>query len=189
MGIRTSWSGYKSQESPQTYRNKKTLLHGKAVTDNGDITELMHQYFCEIGTKLRSKIPNKGNDFIKYLPPAVVNSFILIPLCEDDVTREIKNMNPRKATGHDGISIKVLQLCHDIFAFNLTNQWYENKLCFVSNENKPVSPNFTEIATKVMTIQRVCSDKYLGVVLDEKLRWNEHVESVCQTLTKYLWYI
>ena len=80
----------------------------------------MNQYFCEIGSKLKSKIPNKGNDYIKYLPPAVVNSFSLTPLCEEDATREIKNMNPRKATGHDGISIKILQLCPDIFAFNLT---------------------------------------------------------------------
>ena len=52
-------------------------------------------------------------------------------------------------------------------------------------KNKPVPQNFTEIVTEVMTIQRVCSAKYLGVVLDEKLRWHEHVESVCQTLTKY----
>ena len=52
-------------------------------------------------------------------------------------------------------------------------------------KNKPVPQDFTEIATEVMTIQRVCSAKYLGVVLDEKLRWHEQVESVCQTLTKY----
>ena len=34
-------------------------------------------------------------------------------------------------------------------------------------KNKPVPQNLTEIATEVMTIQRVCSAKYLGVVLDE----------------------
>ena len=42
-----------------------------------------------------------------------------------------------------------------------------------------------EMVTEVMTVHRVCSAKYLGVVLDEKLRWHEHLESVCQTLTKY----
>ena len=103
----------------QTIINKH-LLDGKAVTDNGDISEVMNQYFCEIGSKLKSKIPSKGNDYIKYIPLAVVNSFFLTPLCEEDVTREIKNMNPRKATGHDGISIKILQLCPDMFASNLT---------------------------------------------------------------------
>ena len=57
----------------------KLLLDGKAVTDNGDIAEVMNQYFCEIGSKLKSKIPSKGNDYIKYLPPAVVNSFFFTP--------------------------------------------------------------------------------------------------------------
>ena len=34
-------------------------------------------------------------------------------------------------------------------------------------KNKPVPQNFTEIATEVMTIQRVCSAKHPGVVLME----------------------
>ena len=46
----------------------KPLLDGKEVTGNGD-------FASEIGSKLKSKIPNKGNDKFKYLPPAVVNSF------------------------------------------------------------------------------------------------------------------
>ena len=33
----------------QTVINK-LLLDGKAVTDNGDIVEIMNQYFCEIGS-------------------------------------------------------------------------------------------------------------------------------------------
>ena len=35
-------------------------------------------------------------------------------------------------------------------------------------KNTPTPHNFTEIATEVMTIQKVCSVKYLGVVLDKK---------------------
>ena len=43
---------------------------------SGDITEVMNQYFCEIGSKLKSKIPIKGNDFIEYPPPPCSCKFI-----------------------------------------------------------------------------------------------------------------
>ena len=51
--------------------------------------------------------------------------------------------------------------------------------------NKPVPNNLTEIITTEMTIQRVNEIKYLGLVLDEKLNWNEHVQSICNSLLKY----
>ena len=99
----------------QTMINK-LLLNGKAVTDNGDIAEVMNQCFCEIGSKLKSKIPSKGNDYIKYLPPAVVNSFFLTPLCEEDVTREIKKYESKKSHGtwwnqHKDIAIMPWYIC------------------------------------------------------------------------------
>ena len=36
-----------------------------------------------------------------------------------------------------------------------------------------------------MKIKRVSSAKYLGLIIDEKLNWDEHVISVCQSLIKY----
>ena len=51
--------------------------------------------------------------------------------------------------------------------------------------NKPVPDGFTEIATTHMTIKRATEMKYLGLVLDGKLNYNEHVQSICNSLLKY----
>ena len=42
-----------------------------------------------------------------------------------------------------------------------------------------------EIVTSDMTIKRVKSFQYLGLTLDETLRFNEHVECLGKSLIKY----
>ena len=51
--------------------------------------------------------------------------------------------------------------------------------------NKPTPNNLTEIVTTQATIKRVTEIKYLGLVLDEKLIYNEHVQSISNSLIKY----
>ena len=52
-------------------------------------------------------------------------------------------------------------------------------------KNKPVPKNFTCIQTDVMQITRVKSVQYLGISLDEKLYWHDHVDQICASLVKY----
>ena len=52
-------------------------------------------------------------------------------------------------------------------------------------KNKPIPRNFTCIQTEVMQINRVESVQYLGMLLDEKLYWHEHVDQICASLVKY----
>ena len=51
--------------------------------------------------------------------------------------------------------------------------------------NKPVPDGFTEITTTHMTIKQATEMKYLGLFRDEKLTYNEHVQSICNSLLKY----
>ena len=51
--------------------------------------------------------------------------------------------------------------------------------------NKPIPNNLTEIVTTQASIKRVTEIKYLGLVLDEKLNYNEHVQSISNPLIKY----
>ena len=47
-------------------------------------------------------------------------------------------------------------------------------------------PNdFDSIRTDHMTINRAKIVNYLGLVIDENLHWNAHVDSVCASLVKY----
>ena len=45
--------------------------------------------------------------------------------------------------------------------------------------------NLKEIVTDEISIERVTNIKYLGVLIDEKLNWNLHVNFVCDSLVKF----
>ena len=62
-----------------------------------------------------------------------------------------------------------------------------SKTCFVIfyAKNKNKHNEFKELEVPNITIHRVHSTKYLGVILDDKLNWQEHVKSVCKSLLKY----
>ena len=49
-------------------------------------------------------------------------------------------------------------------------------------KNKPVPNNFGSIQTEHMTIRRVKTVNYLGLVIDENLYWNAHVDYICAAL-------
>ena len=51
--------------------------------------------------------------------------------------------------------------------------------------NQPIPNNLTEIVTTQATIKRVTEIKYLWLVLYEKLNYNEHVQSISNSLIKY----
>ena len=51
-------------------------------------------------------------------------------------------------------------------------------------KNKPILRNFTCIQTEVMQINRVESVQYLGMLLDEKLFWHEHVDQIFASIVK-----
>ena len=60
----------------------------------------------------------------------------------------------------------------------------KNSFVLFHLKNKPIPRNFTCIQTEVMQINRVESVQYLGMLLDEKLYWHEHVYKICASLVK-----
>ena len=79
--------------------------------------------------------------------------------------------------------------------FNDLYMWcIRNKLTTNNNEtnfklfhtiNKPIPPSLIEIVTNNMTIYRKKSFQYLGLTLDETLRFNDHVDFLSTSLIKY----
>ena len=61
-----------------------------------------------------------------------------------------------------------------------------DKTCFIlfHTKNKPVPWKLLNIDFDGIFIQRVTYTKYLGFVIDEKLKWHEHVDYVCSSLIK-----
>ena len=53
------------------------------------------------------------------------------------------------------------------------------------NKSKPIPENFDCIKTENMPIKRAQMVQYLGLIVDENLHWNAHVDYVCMSLVKF----
>ena len=83
------------------------------------------------------------------------------------------------------VKVKIQQLFKWCICNKLTINIDKTYFVLFHTINKPVPDGFTEIATTHMTIKRATEMKYLGLVLDEKLNYNEHVQAICNSLLKY----
>ena len=102
-------------------RIDKILYNGSVYFESKDIATKMNDHFCTIGPKLKQKLPEcEENSYKKFLLPNIMNSFYLNDVLFEEVYKEIEKLNPRKSTGPDGIGIKIVKLCPEIFAYNLT---------------------------------------------------------------------
>ena len=68
---------------------------------------------------------------------------------------------------------------------NLTINY--SKTCFIifHTGNKKIPAVLDDIQINDISIKRVKSAKYLGIIFDEKLNWSDHVSHVCKSLLKY----
>ena len=73
------------------------------------------------------------------------------------------------------VKVKIQQLFKWCICNKLTINIDKTYFALFHIVNKPVPNGFTEIATTRMTIERAAGMIYLGLVLDEKLNYNEHV--------------
>ena len=103
----------------QTSINK--IFHqDKYITDTHDIANIMNTYFCEVGKKLQENMPKSGYAYRQYLPDRIESTFYLTPTTTNEILVEIRKLNPRKSCGPDNIGGKIVKLCPDIFAENLS---------------------------------------------------------------------
>ena len=99
----------------------KLLYDGNIITDDKLISDSMNSYFCNIDIQLQQLMPKCGKAYIGYLPDRINNTFFLTPTDKEELKKkEIKKLNPRKSSGSDNIGARLIQLCPDIFADNLT---------------------------------------------------------------------
>ena len=66
--------------------------------------------------------------------------------------------------------------------------YYNKYNQLILNPSKSLTiPNLIEIITlnELTSIERNCSTKFLGVILNEKLNWNEHIEVACSQIILY----
>ena len=67
-----------------------------------------NNYFANVGATLASKMPDHGEDFSEYMPPANECSLFFTSASENDIKRVIANLND-EAPGKDGVTAKTLK--------------------------------------------------------------------------------
>ena len=117
---------YDLSSIPENTRNELLYPKWDVMDRSPQMTRLfsnhMNIFFCNIGKQLQSGIPNYGDDYKRYLPQTVNKTLFLTPEHYDELIKEIKSLNPKKSSGPDNISAKIINLCppKNIFAENLT---------------------------------------------------------------------
>ena len=120
----------------QKHRHISKLIIGNNTVENSkEISNEMNRYFCTIGSKLASDLPN-GNCFSSYLKNKVTHTMFLSPIEEMEIQSEITKLNNRKSPGPDNLSPKILKACEpelrkpltDIFNYSFETATYPSKL-------------------------------------------------------------
>ena len=161
----------------------KLFVNGKVVTDKKEIPTVLNKYFCNIGKNLQRELNVNDDDdsFKRYLPAPRIDSFYLRPTTTDEILLEIQKLNPKKATGPDGISAKILQLCPEIFAVNLTKIY--NKA--IANAEYPTLMKISKVISLFKKGEKHNPGNYRPISLLSC--FNKILEKiVCKQLTKYL---
>ena len=83
------------------------------------------------------------------------------------------------------VKVKIQQLFKWCICNKLTINIDKTYFVLFHTVDKPVPDGFTEIATTHMTIKRATEMRYLGLVLDDKLNYNELIQSICNLSLKY----
>ena len=95
---------------------------GEKTTKSDEIRNLLNTYFSEIGQKLAQKYENSTTKVTKHKRSCTslithnIPSFYIKPITIDEIIKHIKQLNPSKSTGPDGIPIKYLIMSVTVIA-------------------------------------------------------------------------
>ena len=96
---------------PFEFEKGSSITHitvdGKSVTDKPSVVRHFNDFFSTIGAKLASKF---NSSHFSILSPRVVHDFCFVKVDGECVLKQLKNINPAKATGLDGIDTRLLKL-------------------------------------------------------------------------------
>ncbi len=93
----------------------KLNVDGAEITNSKQICEVFNEYFCDIAGNIVKTIPKSKVEYGTYMPERGKNSMFMKPVNKEEMLRVIEAMNPRKASGYDEISVKLIQdSCYEL---------------------------------------------------------------------------
>ena len=80
------------------------------ITDKREIVNRFNEYFVNVEANLAKKITANTNlSFKSYLKGNYMDSMLLTPVCEQEIKKELENLDSSKSCGHDNIMPKVVK--------------------------------------------------------------------------------
>ena len=95
---------------------QKLVINGEDITDHHEISNNLNRYFCEVGKVIHDSIQATDKHFTQYMKNKINEVFFLSPITESNILRELKQINPRKASGPDILSTRLINLLRTKFS-------------------------------------------------------------------------
>jgi hypothetical protein len=114
-GINNFWKAFGSTLNSSKRKSKSYLskieIDGKSLTNDCDIADAMNSYFSNVGNIISKKLGKAQGHFKDYLKNKLSNSFVLSPVTEHDILKELSKIKPNKAAGPDDLKPKLIKIC------------------------------------------------------------------------------
>ena len=111
QGLWKTFGSIISQNKTKKSQIKQLKVDNKLIKNPSEITEIFNNFFCNIGSKLSSKFHSTSdNDFLKYMGQSANQSMFLFETNAEEVAKIITNLENKKSTGHDDITVKFIKI-------------------------------------------------------------------------------
>ncbi|KAL4718887.1 hypothetical protein ACJJTC_006561 [Scirpophaga incertulas] len=191
-------------------RKNKSNFAKELLKENPlDSVEKVNQYFANIGRVLADRITNrKGQHVRNSTSNQLLNSFVLISPDEAEVESVLLGLKNNCAIGWDCIPAVFLKMIKDVAEKGISSvvEWLDENLLTlniskstflqfrITNTRDLVDINLRvhscdqgQTQCSCLGITKSNSVRYLGVLLDDKLKWLPHIELMSSRLRVLIW--
>ena len=175
-----------SSHNSFTYRGSK-------VTNSDQIANIFNEYFVNVGPSLAKNIDIVNKDLVNYLSRNYPASMFLRETDENEIVNVIMKQKSNKACGYDDISIDDIEKILNSELQNLVTWFKANKVSlniektnFILFQRKAeMFPNKnTDLYMDNFKINQIQYTKFLGVTVDSKLTWKNHIAEIENKISK-----
>ena len=114
-GIKSFWKTFGQTLNPGKKKKsahlQKLIIGDEEIRGDQNIADKMNTHFCNVGRNINRKLPNIAGSFTNYLKNQIRHTFFLSPVIEQEISRELSNLNQKKSAGPDNITPKLARQC------------------------------------------------------------------------------
>ena len=104
------------------------------ITQQSTVANKFNNFFTNIGPNLSKLIPNNNINFLKFMPPALKNSFLFYPTTNSELSEEILALSEKTSSD---LPVKLIKLAAMPISNNLSQIFIQSfSMGFTQNSSK-----------------------------------------------------